>query len=186
MDHIIVLIVGLDVIVFFQFARERRQISDGRPIRFDAKSTLEEHLVGGAWQQYLREHCWSPGHRLLLPWQTLLPHLRVAIEFGIAGATLPPEEQSPRSRSVVMPSVAVVVVSSCRPSSCRLLPSSSCPSSLCRPLPSSLWSCPLVVVLSTVTVSPVAVVAPAIGVLRFYSRLSECTEMNTQVCSPAK
>ncbi len=38
MDHVIVLLVGLDGFVFLQSG-------DDRPIRCDAKSTLEEHLA---------------------------------------------------------------------------------------------------------------------------------------------
>jgi hypothetical protein len=129
MDHVNVLFDSLDGFVFLQFFRESRYISDDSPIKIDVKSTLEEHLVVlgnntcvsivevlGIGRRFPGKCCC-----LLICFLTengsrssrnaIEPRARATIEFGIADATLPPEEPSLTSCSVAVPAVTVVVVS---------------------------------------------------------------------------
>ena len=129
MDHVIVLLVGFDGFVILQFI-------DDRPIRCDAKSTLEKHLVVRG-----NNICVSIVevlgicHRFIC---AIGPCACATIEVGIAGgAMLPPEEQSPMSGSIVLQAVPVVIVSA------TIIPSIAVVVFIVGVLPvASLSSCP--------------------------------------------
>jgi hypothetical protein len=112
---------------FFNLFRESRYIGDDSPVKIDAKSTLEEHLavLGNNTCVSIVEvlgisRCF-PGKRCCLIYfltengrsfvKKRYGLFHATIEFGIADATLPPEEPSLTSCIVVVPAVTVVVVS---------------------------------------------------------------------------